>query len=350
MKRNNIKKKLIMLLVIFVICILNFGVTILSNKSVVFAASATDYDFTDELEADRVGIGFTWTAEDRTLKITGIKNDSAIIKLPDNSKIDIQGNIENTIGGLICEGNLVVKGNDIASLNITGCNCSTPIGYLSCVYIYDTLTIENGNLKIICSGLGWSMSQPTYAGIYSKKVIINGGRFDVNVGGLRSKSQILYAVFINDNITINDGNVHIEVKDGSGIRGETNINGGNIEVVTDTTYSAFKEVPSINPMIDWKISYSNDSETEEIEADITDIYNIYNSSIIKISKKIMIGDINGDGKVNIKDWNRMYEYINETSEFSEEEFERGDVNGDGKVNIKDWNRMYEHITEVNPLW
>ena len=64
----------------------------------------------------------------------------------------------------------------------------------------------------------------------------------------------------------------------------------------------------------------------------------------------MIGDINGDGKVNIKDWNRMYEYINETSEFSNEEFERGDVNGDGNVNIKDWNRMYEHITEVNPLW
>ena len=62
------------------------------------------------------------------------------------------------------------------------------------------------------------------------------------------------------------------------------------------------------------------------------------------------GDINGDGKVNIKDWNRMYNHINETELLTEEEFERADINEDGKVNIKDWNRMYDHITEVNPLW
>ena len=62
------------------------------------------------------------------------------------------------------------------------------------------------------------------------------------------------------------------------------------------------------------------------------------------------GDINGDGKINTKDWNRMYEYINETVEFSEDELITADINGDGKVNIKDWNRMYEHITEENPLY
>ena len=268
---------------------MNFGATIFFNTSVVFAYSATAYDFTDELEEDRVGIGFTWNAEDRILNITGIKNNSAILKLPENSTIDIQGNIENTIGGLICNGNLLIKGNNTASLNVTGCNCSTPIGYLSCMSIYDTLTINNGT-------------------------------------------------------------VHIEVKEGFGIRGKSNINGGNIEVITDTTYSAFKEVPSINPTIDWKISYSNNNETEEIEADITDIYNIYNSSIIKISKVIMIGDIDEDGKVNIKDLNRLYEYLKETSELTEQELKYADVNGDGKVNIKDWNRLYEHISEVNPLF
>ena len=95
-----IKKILKILLIIFIICILNFGVTILINSSVVIASSATDYDFTDELDVDRIGIGFTWTASTRTLVITGIKNNSANIKLPDNSMIDIQGNIENTIGGL----------------------------------------------------------------------------------------------------------------------------------------------------------------------------------------------------------------------------------------------------------
>ena len=61
------------------------------------------------------------------------------------------------------------------------------------------------------------------------------------------------------------------------------------------------------------------------------------------------GDINKDGKINIKDWNMLYEYTNETMKLSDEELQRADVNGDGKVNIKDLNRLYEHITEVNPL-
>ena len=147
-KKVIINKKLIKLLVITLICVLNFEIINLVNSSMVFASSATDYDFTDELDADRVGIGFTWIAENRTLEITGIKNDSANIKLPDNSTIDIQGNIENTIGGLSCDGSLVVKGNDVASLSVTKCNRSTPIGYLSCIAIGDTLTIENGNIKM----------------------------------------------------------------------------------------------------------------------------------------------------------------------------------------------------------
>ena len=348
-KKGRIYKNLIKLLVITLICVLNFGIINFVNSSMVFASSASDYDFTDELDADRVGIGFTWTASTRTLLITGIKNKSAKVKLPDNSTIDIQGDIENTIGGLSCDGSLVIMGNDIASLNVTGCNCSTPIGYLSCVGIGDTLTIENGNMNIIASGVGYSMSQPTYAGIYSKKIIINNGNLNINIGGLRSKSQILYAIFNMDNITINGGNVNIEVKDGNGIQGETIINAGNIEVATDNTYRAFIKVPSINPTLDWKISYSNDSEAEEIEADIIDIYNIYNSPVVKIYEKFLMGDLNNDKKVNVKDWNLMYSYINETSELNINQLECADTNEDGKVNIKDWNRLYNHITEVDPL-
>ena len=61
------------------------------------------------------------------------------------------------------------------------------------------------------------------------------------------------------------------------------------------------------------------------------------------------GDINGDGKINIKDWNILYAYINETMTLSSEELQRADVNEDGKINVKDLNRLYEHITETNPL-
>lgn len=64
---------------------------------------------------------------------------------------------------------------------------------------------------------------------------------------------------------------------------------------------------------------------------------------------IVYGDINGDGKVNIKDWNMLYGYINETTKFTEEELKAGDVNENGKINVKDLNKLYEHITETNPL-
>ena len=75
-----------------------------------------------------------------------------------------------------------------------------------------------------------------------------------------------------------------------------------------------------------------------------------NDLTIKINGNIIKGDINGDGKVNGKDWNRLYEHINETKLLTKEEGERADVNNDGKVNGKDWNRLYEHINETNPLF
>jgi len=74
-----------------------------------------------------------------------------------------------------------------------------------------------------------------------------------------------------------------------------------------------------------------------------------NSNINLDTKICLIGDINGDGRINIKDWNIMYEHINETSEIKDYSLLCADVNNDGKVNIKDWNRLYEHITEINPL-
>ena len=85
---------------------------------------------------------------------------------------------------------------------------------------------------------------------------------------------------------------------------------------------------------------------------VTREYNITldNSDIILDTKICLIGDINEDGKVNGKDWNRLYEHINETNEITDYELLCADVNKDEKVNGKDWNRLYEHITEVNPLF
>ena len=75
-----------------------------------------------------------------------------------------------------------------------------------------------------------------------------------------------------------------------------------------------------------------------------------NSSIDLDTKLCLFGDINNDGKVNGKDWIRLYEHINETNELTDYELLCGDVNKDGKVNGKDWIRLYEHINETNPLF
>ena len=95
-----------------------------------------------------------------------------------------------------------------------------------------------------------------------------------------------------------------------------------------------------------------DTSTSEIKAgsklQIYDNWSSENASqtfdIINDYKK---GDVNGDGIINIKDWNKLYSYINKTVALSSDELQRADVNEDGIVNIKDLNRLYQHITKVN---
>lgn len=64
----------------------------------------------------------------------------------------------------------------------------------------------------------------------------------------------------------------------------------------------------------------------------------------------LLGDVTGDGNVNIKDWGRMRSHINGTSLLDGYAFECADVTQDGNVNIKDWGRMRSHINGTNPLW
>lgn len=64
----------------------------------------------------------------------------------------------------------------------------------------------------------------------------------------------------------------------------------------------------------------------------------------------LLGDVTGDGNVNIKDWGRMRSHINGTNLLDGYAFACADVTQDGNVNIKDWGRMRSHINGTNPLW
>lgn len=114
---------------------------------------------------------------------------------------------------------------------------------------------------------------------------------------------------------------------------------GNGTTLINITFKAKKDGKS-----KMKLSYT------ARDYDTSKIYGEDNAELsLNVSKDAVVADINGDEKINIKDWNRLNEYINETITLSTEELQRADVNGDGKVNIKDWNRLYDHITEVNPI-
>ena len=77
---------------------------------------------------------------------------------------------------------------------------------------------------------------------------------------------------------------------------------------------------------------------------------VNNSNVTQDVKICLIGDANGDGRVNNKDWNRLYNHINETNMLIGYELLCADINKDGKVNNKDWTRLYNHINEINPIW
>ena len=317
MKKSKNKILAIMLVIIF---ILNFALPVLVETSVVLAAAATDYDFTDELNTDRVGIGFTWTAATKTLTITGIKNSNAEITLPSGSTIDIQGNKENIIKYINCKnGTLNIKGNEDASLNIVGSyqySISTNTHeYYASIYA-NRLNIISGNVDIT-PDKSYSYPRVDVYGISAcNGVIIRDG--NININNLRGSNAINTSynsiqidggkinatssrpVFTTEGestsypmtslvgkIVINGGEIIAKSQSHYVFHSNVEINGGSIEATTTcaTTDGVFVLVPSINPKCDWKIEYNKDSANLNgaTEADIIDIYNIYRSKAIKIN-------------------------------------------------------------------
>ena len=63
-----------------------------------------------------------------------------------------------------------------------------------------------------------------------------------------------------------------------------------------------------------------------------------------------IGDINGDGKVNITDVALINAHVKKTKLLTGEELARADINGDGKVNITDVALVNAHVKKVKLLF
>lgn len=112
------------------------------------------------------------------------------------------------------------------------------------------------------------------------------------------------------------------------------------ETTADPSYTFTNVVAGTYTM---RVSKKNHSP---VETTIT----VFNKGISRSLIIRPIGDVTGDGKVNLKDWSSLYGYINESTTLNDYQLSCADVNGDGKVNMKDWSRLYNHISEVESIW
>lgn len=81
-----------------------------------------------------------------------------------------------------------------------------------------------------------------------------------------------------------------------------------------------------------------EAPTQAVELTVVNDANI----TIGEASDIVLGDVTGDGKVNLADASRVYQYARKKTTLSEDALKAADVTGDGKVNLADASRIYQY--------
>lgn len=106
------------------------------------------------------------------------------------------------------------------------------------------------------------------------------------------------------------------------------------------TYSIEDIAPGIYTMVINK----NNHVSRSYEIVVTD------SNVVADAKICPIGDITGDGQVNLKDLQKMLRHINKLAPMTGYELACGDIVSGGGCNGKDYQRLLRHINKTNPLF
>ena len=65
----------------------------------------------------------------------------------------------------------------------------------------------------------------------------------------------------------------------------------------------------------------------------------------------LLGDVNGDGRVNAMDYTRLLKHVNKTQPLTDAyALKCADVNRDSRVNAMDYTRLLKHVNKTQPLW
>lgn len=64
----------------------------------------------------------------------------------------------------------------------------------------------------------------------------------------------------------------------------------------------------------------------------------------------LVGDVNGDGKLNVIDYSAVLKHVKKTKLLEGYEFACANVSGDDKLNVLDYSALLKHVKKVDSLW
>jgi hypothetical protein len=70
----------------------------------------------------------------------------------------------------------------------------------------------------------------------------------------------------------------------------------------------------------------------------------YTETIPQLTPTLSLGDVNGDGEVNLKDVTKLFQYVNKQISSLEHE-EVSDINHDGAINLKDVTKLFQYVNK-----
>ena len=83
---------------------------------------------------------------------------------------------------------------------------------------------------------------------------------------------------------------------------------------------------------------------------VTRVYELNTDAAVPEIKLCLIGDVTGDGRINVADTSKVYSYVKGTAPLTDYAFACGDVDGNGKINVADTSKVYGHVKGTKPLW
>jgi hypothetical protein len=70
----------------------------------------------------------------------------------------------------------------------------------------------------------------------------------------------------------------------------------------------------------------------------------YTETLPQLTPTLSLGDVNGDGEVNLKDVTKLFQYVNKQISSLEHE-ELSDINHDGAINLKDVTKLFQYVNK-----